>query len=251
MEFSWTTFVFEIANFVILVWILMRFLYKPVLNVIEQRQAGINEKLQQAEDLKSQGEVLLNSYNNRLSDWEKEKQAAKQMLDQDIQQERAVRIQQLKDELESERKKAAVIEQRKQTELQQQAESAAILMATRFAAKLFADLSGPETESRLIKLFIEQLQALPEQRKLAIQTGSGEATDVIRIDTAYPVNPSDSRELETVLRQIVGDDVSFNYKQIPELIAGLQVIIGAFVLQANLKDELNDFARFSHDSSAH
>jgi F-type H+-transporting ATPase subunit b len=222
-----------------------------VLNVIEQRQAGINEKLQQAEDLKSQGDVLLTSYNNRLSDWEKEKQIAIQTLDQDIQQERAVRLQQLKDELESERKKAAVIEQRKQTELQQQAESAAIFMAARFAAKLFSDLSGPEIESRLIKLFIEQLQALPEQRKLAIQSGSGEATEVISIDTAYPVNPSDSRELETALRQIVGDDVSFNYNQSPELVAGLKVLIGAFALQANLKDELNDFARFSHDSSTH
>ncbi len=251
MEFNWTTFVFEIANFVILVWILMRFLYKPVLNVIEQRQAGINEKLQQAEDLKSQGDVLLTSYNNRLSDWEKEKQAAKQILDQDIQQERAVRIQQLKEELESEREKAAVVEQRKQTELQQQAESAAIFMATRFAAKVFADLSGPEVESRLIKLFMEQLQALPEQRKLAIQSGSGEEIDVIDIDTAYPVNPSDRRELETALRQITGEDISFKYNQTPDLIAGLKVIIGAFVLQANLKDELNEFARFSHDNSAH
>jgi F-type H+-transporting ATPase subunit b len=222
-----------------------------VLNVIEQRQAGINEKLQQAEDLKSQGEVLLNSYNNRLSDWEKEKQAAKQILDQDIQQERAVRMQQLKDELESERKKAAVVEQRKQTELQQQAESAAISMATRFAAKVFADLSGPEVESRLIKLFMEQLQALPEQRKLAIQSGSGEETDVIYIDTAYTVNPSDRRELETALRQITSENVSFKYNQTPDLIAGLKIIIGAFVLQANLKDELNEFARFSHDNSAH
>ena len=251
MEFSWTTFVFEIVNFVILVWILVRFLYKPVLNVIEQRQAGINEKLQQAEDLKSQADVLLNSYNNRLSDWEKEKQNAKQILDQDIQQERAVRMQQLKDELDSERKKAAVIEQRKQTEIQQQAENIAIFMAARFAAKLFADLSGPETESRLIKLFIEQLQALPEQRKLAIQSDSGEATDIISVDTAYPVSSSERHELESALRQIVGGDVSFNYNQSPELIAGLKVIIGAFVLQANLKDELNDFARFSHDSSAH
>ncbi len=251
MEFSWTTFVFEIANFVVLVWILIRFLYRPVLSVIEQRQAGINEKLQQAEDLKSQGEVLLKRYNNRLSDWENEKQAAKQILDQDIQQERAVRMQQLKDELELERKKAVVIEQRKQTEIQQQAESAAILMAARFAAKLFADLSGPEIESRLIKLFIEQLQAMPEQRKLAIRSGSGEAAEVISIDTAYPVNPSDSRELESVLRQVVGDDVSFEYHQLPELIAGLKVVIGAFVLQANLKDELNDFTRFSHDISAH
>jgi len=249
VELDWTTFVLEIINFVILVWILKRFLYKPVLDIIAKRQAGINEQLQQAEDLKAQADVLLTSYNNRLSDWEQEKQVSRQMLDQEIQQERVARIQQLKDELDAERRKAAVIEQRKQTEVQHQAENAAISMAARFAAKLFADLSGPEIESRLIQLYIDQLRAMPEQRKREIQAGLTDAIDAINVYTAYPLESPDAHHLEEALRQIVPDDITIQYSRSPELIAGLKVIIGAFVLQANLKDELNDFARFSHDSS--
>lgn len=251
MELNWSTFVLEIINFVILIWILKRFLYRPVLNVIEQRQAAINEKSLQAETLKSQADVLLNSYNNRLSDWQQEKQVLKQALDQEIQQERAVRIQKLKDELGSERKKAAVIEQRKQAELQQQAESTAITMASRFAAKLFADLSGPEIERRLLKLFVDELHAMPEERRHNIQSDAENASGEISIHTAYQVDPADSRMLESAMQKLIGNDIAINFIQTPELIAGVKVIIGAFVLQANLKDELNDFARFSHDNSVH
>ena len=45
MEFNWTTFSFEIINFLILVWILQRFLYKPVTNAIARRKAAIESQL--------------------------------------------------------------------------------------------------------------------------------------------------------------------------------------------------------------
>lgn len=251
MELNWSTFILEMVNFVILVWILKRFLYKPVLNVIEQRQSAINEKVGQAEEMKTQADILLNDYTNRLSDWEKEKQSLKQALDQDIQQERVMRVQKLKDEIDSEREKAKVIEQRKHAELQQQAESAAITMATRFAAKLFSDLSGPEVERRLIKLFVEELHSMPPERKQILLSGTENAADEISVYTAYQIDPTDSQMLESELHQLFGDAVAINYLQSSELIAGLKVVSGAFVLQANLQDELNDFARFSHDISAH
>ena len=41
MELSGSTFVLEIINFLILVWILKRFLYKPVLGVIAKRRKSM------------------------------------------------------------------------------------------------------------------------------------------------------------------------------------------------------------------
>ena len=49
MELDWTTFILELVNFVVLVWILNRFLYRPVMNVIDQRKAAIQRTLAEAE----------------------------------------------------------------------------------------------------------------------------------------------------------------------------------------------------------
>lgn len=40
MQIDWTTFVLEIVNFLALVWLLKRFLYTPVLDVLARRRAG-------------------------------------------------------------------------------------------------------------------------------------------------------------------------------------------------------------------
>ena len=48
MELNWSTFVLEIVNFVVLVFILQRFLYRPVLAVIERRRKSVEDRLSEA-----------------------------------------------------------------------------------------------------------------------------------------------------------------------------------------------------------
>jgi len=48
LELSWSTFLLEIINFLVLVWILKHFLYKPVLDVIARRRSGIEKTLADA-----------------------------------------------------------------------------------------------------------------------------------------------------------------------------------------------------------
>ena len=54
MEFDWTTFTLEIINFLILVWILKRFLYRPILDVIAKRRAGIEKTLADAQRIETE-----------------------------------------------------------------------------------------------------------------------------------------------------------------------------------------------------
>ena len=48
MQFNWSTFVLEIINFVVLVWILKHFLYRPVLSLLEKRREKIEQSLSAA-----------------------------------------------------------------------------------------------------------------------------------------------------------------------------------------------------------
>ena len=48
MQIDWTTLVLEIINFLVLVWILKRFLYRPVMEAIAARQQRVEGKLAEA-----------------------------------------------------------------------------------------------------------------------------------------------------------------------------------------------------------
>ena len=49
MSVDWITIVAQIGNFLVLVWLLKRFLYKPILNGIDAREAGIAARMGEAE----------------------------------------------------------------------------------------------------------------------------------------------------------------------------------------------------------
>ena len=56
MGFDLVTFIAQIVNLFVLVWLLKRFLYHPILEVIEKRQQEIRNKVQAAEDMRLESE---------------------------------------------------------------------------------------------------------------------------------------------------------------------------------------------------
>ena len=52
MQIDWFTFSAQIINFLVLVWLLKKFLYKPVLAAMEKRKAALVARHQEAEEQK-------------------------------------------------------------------------------------------------------------------------------------------------------------------------------------------------------
>ena len=249
MEVDWTTFILEIINFLVLIWILQRFLYKPVLAVINRRQTEINSTVQEARQLREEAEQLQAQYENRLAEWNDEKQTVRLSLNQEIEALRTKRLEEVRAELDSERQKAEIVAERRQTEQQQHAEVAALYQGARFTAKLLEQLAGPELEQRLVDRFLDDLAKIPAGQQHTIQASITPSSNEILITSAYPLPPVVCDKLESLLKKIIEKNFEISYSQDKELIAGLRVTIGAFVLQANLKDELQSFARFAHDNN--
>ena len=118
MELNWSTFILEIINFLVLVWILKRFLYKPVLEIIARRQASIDKTLADAKQLHDDAESLQQQYEGRLADWDQERKQAREKLAEELHADRARKLEELKAALEQERERAAVAEQRRLSDAQ-------------------------------------------------------------------------------------------------------------------------------------
>ena len=50
MLIDWFTVIAQIINFIVLVWLLKRFLFKPVLKAVEERQTKVSQQISEAED---------------------------------------------------------------------------------------------------------------------------------------------------------------------------------------------------------
>jgi F-type H+-transporting ATPase subunit b len=246
LELSWSTFLLEIINFLVLVWILKRFLYKPVLDVIARRRTGIENQLAEAGRLHEEADTLKADYENRLAAWDQERQQLRDTLAQELDAERAQQMEALQAALAQEQEKAHVAESRRRAEAEREIERHALQQGAQFATRLLAQAAGPELEARLVELFLDGLSTLSEDRITALRTQWGEPPETIRVTSAFPLPADRRQQVEEALGGVTGLGVPVAYEQNPKLLAGLRITIGAWVLHANVQDELKGFAEFAH-----
>lgn len=248
MELSWTTFILEIVNFLVLLWILQRFLYRPVRAAIARRQAGIEQTLAEAKAVRAEAEGMQSQYEDRLAHWEREKEGAREALNNEINAERSRLMSALQASLEDEREKAKVLEERRLTEMTHRAEEAALAIAARFAARLLSRVSGPELESRLIDAALEDLGRIPPDRRDALRSAAEGLEEPVSVTSAYPLPEDRRRAIEAGLTELVGRELPCEFREDAGVLAGLRIVVGPWVLRANLEDELDFFAGIAPDA---
>ena len=246
MELNWSTFLLEILNFLVLVWILKRFLYQPVLDVIARRRAAIENKLAEAEQLHTDADALKDQYENRLSSWQQERRQAMDKLRHEIEQSRLKQLGDLKQELAREEEKIRVAGSRKEKQLLREIEQRALHQAAEFASRLLAEAAGPELENRLLDLLLDGLSTMPADQISALGSKWGELPERILVSSAYALADDKRHRLEDTLSRVTGLSIPVHYEQDAELLAGLNITIGAWVLQLNVRDELRGFTELFH-----
>lgn len=245
MEWNWSTFVLEIINFVVLVWLLKRFLYKPVLDVIARRRAGIEKSLADAQATKAEAKSLQDRYEGRLADWEAEQRTAREQLNQDLQAERARKLGELQAELDAERTRAEAAEQRRLADFRQQAELSALEHGTAFAGRLLGLAATADLQARLFDAAISEMSALSGEQATGLVDSAIGVNEPVRVSSAFPLADEQRDRLRKTLAKSLQVDSPIEFTEDPELQAGLRVTLGATVLGLNLADELEGFARLS------
>lgn len=247
MQFDTTTFILEIVNFLVLIWILQRLFYKPVLAVISKRQSEIAQTLDNAETLRREAESLQARYENRQTLWEQEKSALQNQLQQQLDSERSLQLAKLQTELDDLRRKAESALEHQQAILQREAEKQALQNSAKFAQLILEQAAGPELEARLLDLLLSQLDQLPpEVCRLCLQLAENKKQVAINVASAFGLSPEQQARVETKFRQMISTPLIFKYQQDPALVSGLRIDVGAWVLQANVQHELTGFAELAY-----
>lgn len=247
MQFDWTTFLLEVINFLVLVWLLKHFFYRPVLNILDARQERVRAEVAHAEQLQQEAEALKTQYEARLADWNKEREQARQQLEQELTQLKSASTENLKqsliDEEAKSRVRGAAITASHEAELVRQAASEAY----ENAAAMLRRLATPELTASIVRMFQEDMKvlSLPEQEALRKAAQALEGDMKVEVSSAHALDDKDLSSISQSLSEVTGHPMRVIFKLDPELIAGLRVTVGECLLHANLAEELQFFRRQS------
>ncbi|WP_374089829.1 F0F1 ATP synthase subunit delta [Methylomicrobium lacus] len=245
MQLDWTTFILEILNFLVLIWILQRFLYRPVLDLLTARQQKISDVTAQAQKMHDEAEALRLQYESRLADWRQERENSRRQLTEELAllktQEMANIKQALAGEEEKLRVRNATLLAAREAELLRSATG----QAYDEAAAMLKRLASKALTERIAGLFLEDLAALPENERGALSKAGKALPEnaAITVVSAHPLDTSTRSAIEAALNAAAGQTLQAAFAEDPALIAGLRAVVGECQLHANLADELAFFKR--------
>lgn len=242
MEFDWTTFTLEIINFLILVWILKRFLYRPILGVIAQRRAGVEKMMADAKRIGVEAGELKQHCERELAQWEKDKETAQARLREELAAERERLMAALEIEIAEERERRRVLDERREHDFRRAVEEQGIAQGAAFSARLLGRVATPELEARLYALLLEDLRGLRAEDRRAMAEAAAAPGLQLEVQSAFALDEDRRAELARALAEATGKTLPVEYRENPELLAGFHVSIGPWILHANLRDELKFFS---------
>jgi len=242
VDINWTTFLFEIANFLILVWIVWRFLYRPVRDILDRRSQTIAAEIEKANATRAEAHQIRERYEARLQEWQTEKEEALRKLDEELTREREARLEALGKQIEERKIAARLLEERRLADVREEAEKTAAAHGAQLATRLLSLAASPELERRLLEMVLKDLAASPAATHESPPVGIDQGPLAVNVASAFEIDAEHRAALECALTDRFEAKLAFHYDRDPGMIAGVRISVGAFEWGANLQDELRYFA---------
>ncbi len=236
MNFSWSTFALQAANFLILVWLLQRFLFKPVKAMVARRQEAVAHALTEASAEKASAEQLRQQLEATKSEISAERQ---KMIDEaraTIFAERQKSIEEAQREVDKIREKALKRLEEESTSASEKLYDRTVELATQLAERMLREIAGNSIEQAFLGRVIHYLDGMTPEERAKLLPRNGPSS--VLVTTAHQLDEHQRSDWQQQLVIRLGDGLSFAFNTDPTLIAGAVLTFPHAILNFNWRDNL-------------
>lgn len=233
MQIDWLTVTAQIVNFLVLAWLLYRFLYTPITRAMERREARIAERLdeaarlgaeaeEEAERLRRQQEELAEKSAQILADAEATASSERERL-----------TRQARDDIESQKRTWWNELETQRTEFLRDIRQRAQTHFHALARRALGELADEALEERMSRVFARKLTALDDGSKsrLAAAARTGGAT----VTSGFTLTDKAQQALTKAIHAEILDGTAIAFEQDPAVICGIQLRMGGQTVGWNLE----------------
>jgi len=245
MKINWFTVIAQVINFLILVWLLRHFLYKPVLKAIDEREKKIASQLKDAADKETKAKKEQDEFakKNEAFDQKKKGLMEKAVAETNVERDKL---------LEIARNDAAALQSKLEKALKatQEKLNHDIVQKTQqevfaIARKTITDLSSVSLEEQSTKIFIKHIKELKKDEKKqfseAFKLGSNLVAakqSPILIQSAFDLPEKQQIEIKKAVNELLGTETQFQFKTAPEIISGIELTSNGYKLAWSISEYL-------------
>jgi F-type H+-transporting ATPase subunit b len=251
MHFDPWTFGLQAANFLVLVWLLHRFLYRPVLGIVAARQAAAKKLTADLDEQARAAEALRHDLEAQRAAIARERDAALAEARNAAAAERKVLMAAAHSDADAVRSAAQTSFERERADLVGSLGRDATRLAVSIVRRLLQETPGRAAQDAMLRLVCEDVERLPDEAKQRICkriAGDEHTPDVV---TAAPLDLESQRSIAERLAKALGTPVQPTFSVDPNLIAGVEVRFPFTILRRAWSEDLRRIeAELIHDDGS-
>jgi F-type H+-transporting ATPase subunit b len=238
MLIDWFTVIAQAVNFLILVWLLKRFLYVPILNAIDAREMRISSELADASAQKDLAQRECDEFRDKNQEFDRQRAS---LLGEATLSAKAERYRLLEDV----RKEAEGLRTRQMESLRNDYQNLKeeIVRRTRdevfaIARKTLGDLAGVSLEDHIVDIFIRQCRGLEEEKKNELQAVFKTSAVSALVRSTFTLSAEQRQAIQLVSQEVFCSAGRFQFETSPDLISGIELSMDGHEVSWSIADYL-------------
>lgn len=223
MLIDWFTVGAQVVNFLILVWLLKRFLYKPILLAIDTREKRIAAELADAAAKQAAARKERDEFQRKNEAFERQRAALLNKATEEARTER----QRLLDEA---RQVANALSAKRQETLRDEAHQLNQAVSRRAQQEVFAiarktlmDLATTSLEERLGVVFIRRLREMDGEAKASLAEALKTASHPALVRSAFDLPAEQRAAIQQALNETFSAEIRVRFETATDLISGIEL----------------------------
>jgi len=238
MHIDWFVFLAQIFNFLLLMYLLKRFLYGRIIKAMDDREAKIAARFAEADELKTKAEEEALLYEKRNQSLNEKKET---MLNEATMAAEAKR----KELMEKVRVEVDAVKARWQDMLIREQDAFFYDLRQRAAKQLYAtarkalsDLADADLEERIVEEFLRRVQSLDEEKSTQLRKAISGGGNRVTIQSAFGIPAPRQTQIEEVLKKQITNGFTIRYLQEPDIVSGIEMRVNGHKIAWSLNEYL-------------
>ena len=223
MLIDWFTVGAQAINFIILVWLLKRFLYKPILNAVDAREKGVAAELADAAAKRAEAVKERDEFRHKNEEFDQQRAA---LLSKAAEEAKAERQRLLAEA----RQAADALSAKRQETLRSDARNLGEAISRRTRQEVFAiarkaltDLATTSLEERLAEVFMRRLREMDGNAKAGLAEALKSASAPALVRSAFDLPAEQRTTIQNALNETFSAKIRVRFETAPDLVGGIEL----------------------------
>lgn len=223
MLIDWFTIAAQVLNFLILVWLMKRFLYQPILQAIDAREQRIARELADADTKKAEAQKESDAFERKNQEFDQQRDALLHQATEEAHAEGQRLLDQARQAAEVLHAKRQDAMQREQQNLHDEITRRTRTEVFAIARKTLTDLAGASLEERISEVFRRRLGELDDEAKEGFAEILKTSSDPVLVRSAFELPAEQRAAIQQALNETFAAEIPLRFETAADLISGIEL----------------------------